>query len=120
MCSDIDFREGLRRTLELAAGRPIGMNALIEKSSRRYHERMVEWVDGALEEGVRFFVTSLGNPRWVVDRAHAVGGRVYHDVTERNWALKALEAGVDGLIAVNRTSRRTLRETAHGSRCSPS
>lgn len=97
-----EFRDGLRRTLRLATGRPIGMNALIEKSSRRYHDRMVRWVDGALEEGVRFFVTSLGNPRWVVDRAHAVGGRVYHDVTERKWALKALEAGVDGLIAVNR------------------
>ena len=98
----LEFRDGLRRTLALADGRPIGMNALIEKSSRRYHERMVQWVEGALEEGVRFFVTSLGNPRWVVERAHAVGGRVYHDVTERKWALKAIDAGVDGLIAVNR------------------
>lgn len=98
----LEFRDGLRRTLTLADGRPIGMNALIEKSSRRYHERMVQWVEGALEEGVRFFVTSLGNPRWVVERAHAVGGRVYHDVTERRWALKAVDAGVDGLIAVNR------------------
>jgi len=98
----LDFRDGLRRTMALADGKPIGMNALIEKSSRRYHERMVQWVDGALDEGVRFFVTSLGNPRWVVERAHAVGGRVYHDVTERKWALKAIDAGVDGLIAVNR------------------
>lgn len=97
-----EFRDGIRHTLQLAAGRPIGMNALIEKSSRRYHDRMVRWVEGALEEGVRFFVTSLGNPRWVVDRVHAAGGRVYHDVTERKWALKALEADVDGLIAVNR------------------
>ena len=98
----LDFRNGLRRTMALADGKPIGMNALIEKSSRRYHERMVQWVDGALDEGVRFFVTSLGNPRWVVERAHAAGGRVYHDVTERKWARKAIDAGVDGLIAVNR------------------
>ncbi len=98
----LEFRDGMRRTLALADGRPIGMNALIEKSSRRYHKRMVGWVEGALEEGVRFFVTSLGNPRWVVDLAHAAGGRVYHDVTERRWALKAVDAGVDGLIAVNR------------------
>jgi nitronate monooxygenase len=96
------FREGLRLALRLSGGRPIGMNALIEKSSRRYHERMVAWVDAALEEGVRFFVTSLGNPRWVVDRAHSAGGVVYHDVTERRWAEKAMEGGVDGLIAVNR------------------
>jgi nitronate monooxygenase len=78
------------------------MNALIERSSRRYHERMERWVDVALEEGVRFFITSLGNPRWVVERVSAAGGRVYHDVTERRWALKAVDGGVHGLIAVNR------------------
>ena len=97
-----EFRAGIRRTLSLAAGHPIGMNALIEKSSARYHERMVTWVEVALEEGVRFFVTSLGNPGWVVERVHETGGKVYHDVTERKWALKAVDAGVDGLIAVNR------------------
>ena len=95
------FREGLRYMKRLTA-RPIGMNALIERASRKYHERMSEWIDIALEEGVRFFVTSLGKPRWVVDRVAPHGGVVYHDVTERKWALKGLESGVDGLIAVNR------------------
>ena len=66
-----------------------------------YEERMKRWIDIALEEGVRFFITALGNPRWVVDKVHAVGGVVYHDVTERKWALKALDGGVDGLICVN-------------------
>jgi nitronate monooxygenase len=96
-----NFREGLRYIRQLTS-RPIGMNALIEQSSRAYRERMERWIDAALEEGVRFFVTSLGNPRWVVERVHAVGGGVvYHDVTERRWADKGAEAGVDGLIAVN-------------------
>ena len=94
------FREGLRIIKRLTS-RPLGMNALIEKSSRRYHERMVEWIDVALDEGVRFFITSLGNPKWVVERVRPAGGIVYHDVTERKWALKGLEGGVDGLIAVN-------------------
>ena len=95
-----DFVKGLRyiRTL---TGRPIGMNALIEQSNQRYHQRMVQWVDLALQEGVRFFITSLGKPDWVVRRVHAAGGVVYHDVTELKWAQKALDAGVDGLIAVN-------------------
>jgi nitronate monooxygenase len=95
-----DFREGLRYIKRLT-DKPFGMNALIEKSSRRYHERMVRWVDIALEEGVRFFITSLGKPGWVTKRVHAVGGVVYHDATERKWADKALAEGVDGLIAVN-------------------
>lgn len=96
-----DFRAGLRLIRRLTS-RPIGFNALIEGSSRRYRARMEHWVDLALEEGVRFFVTSLGNPRWVVDRVRPAGGTVFHDVTEARWAHKALDAGVDGLIAVNR------------------
>ncbi|MEJ2677885.1 MAG: nitronate monooxygenase [Gemmatimonadota bacterium] len=95
-----EFREGLR-TIRAITDRPIGMNALIEASSRAYQRRKETWIDEALAEGVRFFITSLGKPDWVVDRVHAVGGVVYHDVTERKWALKGLDSGVDGLIAVN-------------------
>lgn len=94
------FREGLRYIRELT-GKPIGMNALIEQSSKKYHRQMQEWVDIALEEGVYFFITSLGKPDWVVKKVHAAGGLVYHDVTERKWAEKGLAGGADGLIAVN-------------------
>ena len=95
-----DFRNGLRRIRELTS-KPIGMNVLIEKSSKSYHDKMVRWLDMALEEGVRFIITSLGKPDWVVERVHAAGGLVYHDVTERKWAEKGMDCGVDGLIAVN-------------------
>lgn len=94
------FLEGLQRIRSLTAN-PVGMNVIVEKSSKVYADRMRLYLDQALEAGIRFFVTSLGNPRWVVERAHAAGGKVYHDVTERKWAMKGLEAGVDGLIAVN-------------------
>lgn len=96
-----DFREGLRHIRSLT-DRPIGFNALIEASSKTYAERMDRWIDIALEEGVRFFVTSLGKPDEVVRRVHAVGGKVYHDVTARRWAQKGADGGADGLIAVNR------------------
>ena len=95
-----DFRQGLRYIRSLTS-KPIGMNALIEQSNKRYHERMVQWIDIALEEGIRFFITSLGKPDWVVKRVHEAGGVVYHDVTEKKWANKAIAAGVDGLITVN-------------------
>lgn len=98
----VEFRAGVRRTLELAGGAPVGLNCLIEASSSTYRRRMEGWLDTALEEGVRFVVTSLGKPDWVAERVHAAGGKVYHDVTEAKWAVKAAECGVDGLIAVNR------------------
>lgn len=95
-----DFRDGLA-LIRRSTDRPVGLNVIVERSSKVYLDRMKSYVDTAIEEGVRFFVTSLGKPGWVVERAHAAGGVVYHDVTERKWAEKALEAGVDGLIAVN-------------------
>lgn len=95
-----DFREALRLVRRMT-DKPIGMNALIEQSSRKYRERMERWIDIALEEGVRFFITSLGKPGWVVKRVHATGGVVYHDATEYKWAAKGIDEGVDGLIAVN-------------------
>jgi len=95
------------------AGRPARVAQLLHEwggVTIAYRRRLIdspsytlnhEEVEKALEEGIRFFVTSLGNPRWVVEKAHAAGGFVYHDVTDRRWAEKGLAAGVDGLIAVN-------------------
>ena len=97
-----DFRAGMREIRSLTK-KPVGLNVLTEKSlSSVYAKRMSQYVDVALEEGVRFFVTALGNPRWVVDRVKSAGGVVYHDVVDRRWAEKAAAEGVDGLICVNR------------------
>lgn len=96
-----DLRDGIRLIRQIT-DKPVGFNAIVEKSSDVYLDRMKRWIDVALEEGVRFFVTALGNPRWVVERVHAVGGVVYHDITNHKWAQKAKDAGVDGLICVNR------------------
>jgi nitronate monooxygenase len=95
-----DFREGLRYVRSLTR-KPIGVNLIVEQSSRRYLARVQQWLDVALEERVPFLVTALGNPRWIVDRAAPAGVTVYHDVTERSWAEKALDGGVDGFICVN-------------------
>jgi len=95
-----EFIEGLEYIKSLT-DKPIGMNLLIEKGSRKYHQRMEYWLETALEMGVKFFITSLGKPDWVVQTAHRAGAFVYHDVTEAKWAQKAVDAGVDGLIAVN-------------------
>lgn len=95
-----DFREGLRYIRSLTS-KPIGLNLLIEKSSARYLDRIKAWLDISLEEGVSFFVTALGNPRYFADKIHAQGGLVYHNTTNRKWAEKAITGGVDGLICVN-------------------
>lgn len=95
------FKEGLQYIRSLTK-KPVGLNLVVEQSNQKYLERMRGYLQIALEEGIRFFITSLGNPKWVVDEVVKVGGVVYHDVTERKWAQKAVDGGVHGLIAVNR------------------
>ena len=95
-----DLRKGIKY-IKSMTNKPFGFNALIEKSNKIHIERMSVWIDIALEEGIRFFVTSLGKPDWVCKKVHTVGGVVYHDVTPRHWAKKGKDSGVDGLICVN-------------------
>lgn len=95
-----DFRAGLQLIKQLTQ-KPFGMNVIVERSSKVYENRMRQWVEIALEEGVRFFITALGNPKWVVERVRSQGGFVFHNTTERKWAEKALDAGVEGFICVN-------------------
>ena len=95
-----EFRDGLRYIRSLT-DKPIGVNLIIESSSKKYLERVHQWLDIALEEQGPFLVTALGKPDWVVERAGPAGVTVYHDVTSRHWAEKALACGVDGFICVN-------------------
>ncbi|MFV0340527.1 MAG: NAD(P)H-dependent flavin oxidoreductase [Parachlamydiaceae bacterium] len=95
-----DFREGLRFIRSLT-NKPYGVNIIVEQSSKTYENKMKKMLDIAIEEGCRFFITALGNPRWVVNQVKPYGGIVYHDVVNRKWALKGLEGGVDGFICVN-------------------
>ena len=95
-----ELRNGIQYIQSLT-DKPIGFNALIEKGSKKYINKMSSWIDIALEEGIRFFVTSLGKPDWVCKKVHSAGGFVYHDVTNRHWAKKGIESKIDGLICVN-------------------
>jgi len=57
--------------------------------------RMVDYVVGS---GVKFVTTSAGSPAKLLDRLKAAGIIVYHAVPTVKAALKAVEAGVDGLV----------------------
>jgi nitronate monooxygenase len=75
---------------------PFGVNLIVHKTNPRLA------ADLALtcKHKVPFVITSLGAVRDVVDAVHSYGGLVLHDVISARHAAKALEAGVDGVIAV--------------------
>lgn len=95
-----EFRDGIRAIRKLT-DKPLALNLIVERSVKLYQKRMEEWLEVALDEGIRFIVTALGDPKWVVQQVEQAGGLVYHDVTERKYAEKALSRGVRGLICVN-------------------
>jgi enoyl-[acyl-carrier protein] reductase II len=55
-------------------------------------------VDFVVEQGVRFVTTSAGDPRQYTATLKSAGLTVFHVVPTLAAALKAVEAGVDGLV----------------------
>ena len=70
-------------------------------ANKKYHEQMKEWMQISIEEGVKFFLTSLGKPDAVVKTAKEHGIVVYHDVPNKKVALAMRDSGVDGLNCIN-------------------
>jgi len=55
-------------------------------------------VDFVVDQGVKFVTTSAGNPMQYTEQLKAAGLTVFHVVPTLRGALKAVEAGVDGLV----------------------
>ena len=75
---------------------PFAVNLIVNKAN----QRLAADLEVVLAHKVPIVITSLSAPTAIVPRVHDYGGIVFHDVIKVRHAEKALEAGVDGLIAV--------------------
>ncbi|MGC8536485.1 MAG: NAD(P)H-dependent flavin oxidoreductase [Rhizomicrobium sp.] len=75
---------------------PFAVNQICHSSNDRLEQDM----DICTELKVPIIITSLRAPKMVVDSAHSYGGLVFHDIINIRHAKKAVDEGVDGLIAV--------------------
>ncbi|CAL1520221.1 nitronate monooxygenase [Chitinophaga sp. MM2321] len=73
-----------------------GVNLIVQKTNPLYVKHLEECVNAK----VPFYITSLGNPREVINAAHSYGAKVLCDVTNLHHAAKAAKEGCDGFIAV--------------------
>jgi len=73
-----------------------GVNLIVQKTNPLY----VKHLQVCAAAKVPLYITSLGNPRQVIDAAHSYGGKVLCDVTNLQHAEKAAKEGCDGFIAV--------------------
>jgi enoyl-[acyl-carrier protein] reductase II len=75
---------------------PIGLQMFLKvlKAAGRIDE-VLDW---ALDGRTRFLASCVGDPGPYLPRIHAAGVKLYHQVGSLQQALKAQDAGVDGLI----------------------
>lgn len=78
------------------ADAPWAAQFAIHRSNHRQDADMALTV----EHQVPILITALGITREVTDAIHAYGGLVFHDAVNMRHAKRALEANVDGIIAV--------------------
>ncbi|GAB4379924.1 MAG: nitronate monooxygenase [Salibacteraceae bacterium] len=86
------------RQIKATSDKPFGINLIVNKSNLKYKSQL----EACLEEGVDYFITSLGNPKQCIELAHKNGARVFCDVTDLRYALKVEDLGADGVVAVNK------------------
>jgi len=90
------FRADLRRCRDLTGGKPFGVNLTI---SRRpgYNLDVSEWIEVALDEGVRIFESAGSSPEALVEPIHRGGGILLHKCPSVRHAVSAQKLGVDAI-----------------------
>ncbi len=73
-----------------------GVNLIVQKSNPLYEKHLQICINAK----VPFYITSLGNPKQVIEAAHSYGAKVFCDVTNIEQAQKANALNCDGFIAV--------------------
>ncbi len=92
-----DLRTAIQ-TIKKEVDGPFGINLIVNASNFLYKEQL----EICCQEKIAFIITSLGSPAYVIERAHAVGIKVFCDVTDKNYAQKVEKLGADAVIAVNK------------------
>jgi nitronate monooxygenase len=92
-----DLRTAIQ-TIKKEVDGPFGINLIVNASNFLYKEQL----EICCQEKIAFIITSLGSPEYVIQRAHAVGIKVFCDVTDNNYAQKVEKLGADAVIAVNK------------------
>jgi len=94
--TDEDFRNAILK-IRKATSKPFGINLIVNKSNIKYKKQL----DTCIELKVDFIITSLGNPKEVIEKCKPMGIKVFCDVVDLTFALKVANLGADAVIAVN-------------------
>lgn len=94
--TDQDLRNALKEIKDFSS-KPFGVNLIVNRSNPKYKTQL----NILLEHPPAFIITSLGNPREVIEKCRPLGIKVFCDVVDLKYAKKVEELGADALIGVN-------------------
>jgi nitronate monooxygenase len=94
--SDQELRAAIGE-IKSASSKPFGVNLIVNRSNPKYRSQL----RSLLETGVDYIITSLGNPREVIEQCRPLGIKVFCDVVDLTYAKKVEDLGADAVIAVN-------------------
>jgi nitronate monooxygenase len=94
--TDHELRLALNEIKEFSS-KPFGVNLIVNRSNPKYKTQLRI----LLEHPPAYIITSLGNPREIIEKCRPHGIKVFCDVVDLTYAKKVEELGADALIAVN-------------------
>ncbi|MBL7857368.1 MAG: nitronate monooxygenase [Cyclobacteriaceae bacterium] len=94
--TDQELRAAIQ-DIKHASTNPFGVNLIVNKSNPKYKGQL----ETLLELRVDYIITSLGNPKEVIERCKPLGIKVFCDVVDLAYAKKVESLGADAVIAVN-------------------
>lgn len=106
--TDDELRTAIKE-IKSFSNKPFGVNLIVNKSNLKYHGQLKT----LLELKVAYIITSLGNPKEVIDQCKPLGIKVFCDVVDLEYAKKVEGLGADAVIAVNN------RAGGHAGKLSP-
>jgi len=95
--SDAELKDAIIE-IKSRSSKPFGVNLIVNKSNLRYKAQLKICV----EQEVNYIITSLGNPKEVIDLCKPKGIKVFCDVVDLKYAQKVDSLGADAVIAVNK------------------
>ncbi len=95
----VRIKDALEAHKETHPDEPVAPYA-VNQIAHLSNDRLLADMEVCVRHEVPIIITSLRPPEDIVKAVHAYGGVVFHDVISMRHARKAMEQGVDGIIAV--------------------
>lgn len=94
--TDDELRAAMKEIKDYSS-KAFGVNLIVNRSNPKYKSHL----DTLLELKPAYIITSLGNPKEVIDKCSPLGIKVFCDVVDLKYAQKVEDLGADAVIAVN-------------------